>query len=122
MKAYASDWEQIHFDSTLIDLHSHPSLKISLFHRTLTSHLYPSSRAFDPFSVRTDYDRLRRGGVDAMLSVVYAPEKGIFDECRILRILRHFMPRVWNKVYARPYFDVTMQMMEEIEKDIEGSH
>lgn len=39
MKAYASDWEQIHFDSTLIDLHSHPSLKISLFYRTLTSHL-----------------------------------------------------------------------------------
>jgi membrane dipeptidase len=54
-----------------------------------------------------------------MLSVLYAPERGIFEECRILRVLRHFIPRVWNKIYARPYFDVTMQMMDEIEKEVE---
>ena len=51
---YASDWEQIHFDSTLVDLHAHPSLNVSLFHRTLLSRLCPSSRAFDPFS--SDFD------------------------------------------------------------------
>ena len=116
---YASDWEQIHFDSMLVDLHAHPSLNVSLFHRTLTSRLYPSSRAFDPFSVRTDYDRLHKGGVDAMLSVLYAPEKGIVEECPPLRLMRYFMPRVWKKIYARPYFDVTLQMMDEIEKEVE---
>ena len=115
---YDSDWEQIHFDSVLLDLHAHPSLNVSLFHRTLTSRLYPSSRAFDPFSVRTDVSRLQKGGVDALLSVLYAPEKGIFEECRILRLLRHFIPRVWNKIYARPYFDVTTQMMDEIEREV----
>jgi membrane dipeptidase len=116
---YASDWEQAHFDSTLVDLHAHPSMKVSLLHRALTSRLYPSSRAFDPFSMRTDYDRLHKGGVDALLSVIYPPEKGIFEECRLLRVLRHFMPRVWKKIYARPYFDVTLQMMDEIEEEIE---
>ena len=40
MKArYESDWEQIHFDSTRVDLRAHPSLNVSLFQRTLTSRL-----------------------------------------------------------------------------------
>ena len=117
-----SDWEQIHFDSLLVDLHAHPSLNVSLFHQTLTSRLYPSSRAFDPFSFRTDFARLQQGGVDALLSVLYAPEKGIFEECRLLQVLRHFMPRVWKKIYARPYFDVTLQLMDEIEKEVEKTH
>ena len=37
---YASGREQIHFDSVLVDLHAHPALNVSLFHRTLTSLLY----------------------------------------------------------------------------------
>ena len=36
---YESDWEQIHFGSVLVDLHAHPSLNVSLFHRTLASRL-----------------------------------------------------------------------------------
>lgn len=116
---YDSDWEKIHFDSVLVDLHAHPSLNVSLFHRALTSKLYPSSRAFDPFSVRTDYSRLHTGGVDTLLSVLYAPEKGILEECPPLRLLKYFAPRLWKKVYARPYFDVTMQMMDEIEKEVQ---
>jgi hypothetical protein len=113
-----SDWEQVHFNSTLVDLHAHPSLNVSSFHRALTSLLYPSSWAFDPFSVRIDLDKLDKGGVDALLSVVYAPEKGIFEECRLLRVLRHFMPSVWKKIYAHLYFNVIIQMMDEIEKEI----
>ena len=112
-------WEDIHFNSTLVDLHVHPSLNVSLFHRALTSRFYPSSRAFDPFSVRTDYDRLHKGGVDALLSVIYAPEKGILDECPPLRWMRYLMPKVWKKIYARPYFEVTLQMMDEIEREVE---
>ena len=112
-------WEDIHFNSTLVDLHAHPSLNVSLFHRALTSRFYPSSRAFDPFSVRTDYDRLHKGGVDALLSVIYAPEKGILDECPPLRWMRYLMPKVWKKIYARPYFEVTLQMMDEIEREVE---
>lgn len=118
---YATDWEQIHFDSVLFDLHAHPSMKVSLFNRTLTSRVYPSSRAFNPFSVRTDFTKLKKGGVDAMLSVIYAPEKAIFDDCRIMRLLGYLMPRVWKKIYGRPYFDVTTDLMNEIEAAVEKS-
>jgi len=112
------NWEQIHYDdSIIVDLHAHPSLKVSLFHRVFTARFY-SSRAFDPFSVRTDFPKLKQGGLDVLLSVVYAPEKEIVEECRFLRMLRYLTPRTWKKVFARPYFDVTLQMLDEMEKAI----
>ncbi len=110
------DWQDLHFDSTLVDLHAHPSFNVSLFNRAITRRFYPSRSAFDPFSVRTNIPNLKKGGVDLMLSVVYAPERGIFDECRYLRILSLFMQTVWKKIYGRPYFDVASQMLDEMEK------
>jgi membrane dipeptidase len=109
------DWQDIHFNSTVLDLHAHPSFNVSLFNRAITSRFYPSRSAFDPFSVRTNLPTLRKGGVDILMSAVYAPERGIFDECRLLSILRFFMRPVWNKIYGRPYFDVTSQMLDEME-------
>lgn len=80
------DWKQIHYrDSTIVDLHAHPSLKVSLFNRTLTSR-FRANRSFDPFSVRTDLPKLKQGGLDVLLSTVYAPEKDILDECWLLKI------------------------------------
>ncbi|MBP1694736.1 MAG: rane dipeptidase [Chloroflexi bacterium] len=110
------DWHDIHFNSTLLDLHAHPSFNVSLFNRAITKRFYPSRAAFDPFSVRTNIPRLQQGGVDVLMSVVYAPERGIFDECRYLRILGFFMQSLWKKIYGRPYFDVTSQMLDEMEK------
>lgn len=111
-----TDWKALHYNSTLIDLHAHPSFNVSLFNRAITKRFYPSKSAFDPFSVRTNIPRLQEGGVDVLLSVVYAPERGIFDECRYLRILRFFMRSTWNKIYGRPYFDVTSEMLDEMEQ------
>ena len=31
-----------------------------------------------------------------------------------------FLARLWNKIYAHSYFDVTMQMMNEIESELGG--
>jgi membrane dipeptidase len=116
------DWEHLHFkDSLIFDLHAHPGLKVSLFHRTLTKRLYPSARAFDPFSVRTNYPRLKAGGVDILLSVQYAPERGIIQECPPLKYMRYFMPRTWKKIYERPYFEVINEMLDEMEKSIASS-
>ena len=109
------DWQDVHLNSTVLDLHAHPSFNVSLFNRAITSRFYPSRSAFDPFSVRTNLPTLRKGGVDILMSAVYAPERGIFDECRLLSILRFFMRPVWNKIYGRPYFDVTSQMLDEME-------
>jgi hypothetical protein len=57
--------------------------------------------------------------VAALLSVVYAPEKGNFEKCRLLCVLRHFLPSVWKKIYARLYFNITIQMMDEIVMEVE---
>ena len=73
----ASDWEKIHFDSSLVDLHAHPSVNISLFHGALSLQICSSRSAFDPFILRIDFARLQKRGVDAMPSVMHAPEKGI---------------------------------------------
>jgi len=35
----APDWKTLHQNATLVDLHIHPSLKVSLFHRVLTTRL-----------------------------------------------------------------------------------
>ena len=113
-----TDWQQIHLaDSIIVDLHAHPSLKASLFNRMLTSR-FRASRSFDPFSVRTDFSKLKRGGLDVLLSTVYAPEKDILKECHYLRLLRYLMPLTWKRVFSRTYFDVTMQMMDVMEKQV----
>lgn len=116
-----NDWRKIHFsDSTIVDLHAHPSLKASLFNRALTSR-FRASRSFDPFGVRTDFPKLREGGVDVLLSTVYAPEKGILEECRYLRALRYLLPSAWNRVFTRTYLDVTMDMLDTIEAQVKGA-
>jgi microsomal dipeptidase-like Zn-dependent dipeptidase len=112
-------WQQIHRAANVVDLHAHPSFNISLFHRLLTSHLYPSSRAFDPFSVRTNFPRLKEGGVDVVLSVAHPPERGILDECPPLKLLRYIMPRGFHRIYDRPYFEVAIDMMDDMEKAVE---
>jgi membrane dipeptidase len=116
------DWENLHFQaSTIFDIHAHPGFNVTLFNRLLTNRFYPSARAFDPFSVRTNYPRLKAGGVDILLSVQYAPEVGIVKECPPLKYLRYFMPRLWKKIYERPYFEVINEMLDEMEKSIASS-
>jgi microsomal dipeptidase-like Zn-dependent dipeptidase len=113
------DWKSIHFeDSIVVDLHAHPSLKASLFKRMLTSR-FRASRSFDPFSVRTDFQKLKQGGVDVLLSTVYAPEKGIYDECRYLSLLRYLMPLTWKKLFNRSPFEVTWEMLDVMEAQVE---
>jgi membrane dipeptidase len=113
-------WKQLHRDAAIVDLHAHPSLKVSLFKRVLTSR-FRASRSFDPFSVRTDFPKLKEGGVDVLLSAVYAPEKGIYEECRYLRLMRYLMPLTWRRVFGRPHFDVTIEMLDAMEDAVSKS-
>jgi microsomal dipeptidase-like Zn-dependent dipeptidase len=116
-----SFWKRLHFqESTIVDLHAHPALKASLFNRLLTSR-FRASRSFDPFSVRTDFPKLQDGGVDVVLSTVYAPEKGIFDECTYLKIIRFLLPLTWSRVISKSYFDVTIRMLDRIEEIVAQS-
>ncbi|MGD8399250.1 MAG: membrane dipeptidase [Anaerolineae bacterium] len=110
-------WEQVHNGATIVDLHAHPSLKSSLFKRALTRS-FKSGRAFDPLSVRTDFPKLREGGVDVLLSTVYAPEKGIYEECPYLKLLRFLMPITWARVFRRSPLEVTVNMLDRMENQV----
>jgi membrane dipeptidase len=112
------EWEEVHFDRIMVaDLHAHPSLKVSLFNRVLTQR-WRASRSFDPFGVRTDFQSLRKGGLDLLLSTVYAPERGILEECRYLNLLRYVLPSTWERVFDRPYIDVTLEMLTAMEEQV----
>ena len=110
--------QDIHNDAIIVDMHAHPSLKLSLFNRMLTSR-FRVSRSFDPFSVRTDFTRLEDGSVNFLLSSVYAPEQGIKEECKYMKALKYVMPRKWKKIFNRSPFDVTMEMLDAMENAVD---
>jgi len=111
-------WEQIHYgEAPIVDLHVHPSLKAFLFRRVLTARL-GASRAFNPLSVRTDFNKLKEGGLDVLLSSVYAPEREIIGDCIYLRMLRFLMPFTYRKAFGRDYFDVTCHILDLMEKQV----
>ncbi len=114
------EWKRIHEEATIIDVHAHPSLKASIFNRMLTRR-FGVTRSFNPFSVRTDFTRLKDGSVDVLLSTVYAPERGIIDDCKYIKLFRYLMPCKWKKVFGRSYFEVTNELIDEMEKQVEKS-
>src|SRR5512136_2369414 len=119
--AQTVDWQDLHYrQATVVDLHAHPSLKVSLFNRVLTRS-HRASRAFDPFSVRTDFPKLRAGGVDVLLSTVHVPEAGMLEECSYLRWLRYPLYGLWKRGFARPPFVVTMEMLDGIEAQVKAA-
>lgn len=114
------EWRRIHEKSTIIDLHAHPSLKAFILKRVLTS-TFKASRAFDPLSVRTDFTKLKDGSVDVLLSSVYAPEEGIYQECPYIKLLRYLMPLTWKRVFSKSRFEVTMAMMDQMEAQVQNA-
>jgi membrane dipeptidase len=65
--------------------------------------------------VRTNFPRLKEGGVDVLMSVITAPERGIIDSAPPLKLLRYLTPRLWARAYGRSYFAVASEMMDVIE-------
>jgi microsomal dipeptidase-like Zn-dependent dipeptidase len=117
----------LHEQATLVDLHAHPSLAAMIFHRTFAGRYRAISRAFNPFSVRTNFIRLAEGAVDVLLSVAYPPEKQILDDISVLGVLRlrhlRYVPwpplwRIWRQAIQPPYFQVANNFLDEIEHQV----
>ena len=104
--------------ATLVDLHAHPSLKVSLFRRSLAGRAGPASAAFWPFSLRTDFVRLHEGAVDVLLSAVHIPEAPLFDDIPLLKLLRFFKPRAWRELVRPPYFQATLRALDDMEAQV----
>jgi microsomal dipeptidase-like Zn-dependent dipeptidase len=113
-----SVWEEIHYgEAPIVDVHAHPSLKVFLFRRALTRRLR-AYRAYNPLKLRTDFKKLKQGGLDVLLSSVYAPEREIVDDCIYLKLLGFLMPFTYRKVFGGDRFDVTWHILDLMEEQV----
>ena len=117
-------WENLHKDSNLVDLHNHAALKQSLMFRGLNgknekflSKLF--KRAFWPFSARSTFDKMMEGGMDVVLSTNYIPEQEWLDDQGLIKLALIFATRTKEHVFDPTYFQATVNMMDEMEKEME---
>ncbi|HVO68668.1 MAG TPA: membrane dipeptidase [Aggregatilineaceae bacterium] len=117
-------WMELHYAATVVDFHAHPALKAVLFHRNLTRRYRPLTAFFWPPNVETNFPALERGGVDVLLSAIYAPEKPILTDLPLLKVLRYapwpFIRRTWNELFQRTYFEATVGLLDDLEGRIDA--
>lgn len=115
------EWQTVHEATPVVDLHAHPSLKMMLFGRDLGRRYGPAGRGFRPWSVRTAFPSLAAGGVDVMLSAVYAPESEILADLPLLKpLLRYGARRVWREMVTPSYYEVTVETIRRMEEQVDA--
>lgn len=108
------------------DIHCHPSLKISLFNRSMYNR-HPTTPVWDPFQMQVDFPKMADGNVKAIMSAIYIPERGLLDYCTTLRdiypVLRFTWPELDKKIersrYPEEPFDQTKVVMRLLEQQVE---
>ncbi len=112
-------WSDLHHRATVVDIHAHPALKASLFHKNLLRRDKAIQAFFWPLNVRTNFPALQAGGVDVLFSAVYAPEKRIIEDMPLIKLLRlvpwSFVRRTWNDLIKPPYAQVTEYLLDDLE-------
>jgi microsomal dipeptidase-like Zn-dependent dipeptidase len=98
----------------VVDLHAHPSLKTTLF-GLRWDHRHRPGPAFNPLSLRCDLPKLVAGGVSALCSAVYVPERGLLADCLPLRVALLGFPHIRHLVEGDP-FRGAMRMLEDFEE------
>ena len=116
-------WEELHFDSTTVDLHAHPTIKSFILYgnlrakkRGLLSRIF--DKGFWPFSGRVTFPKMEEGGMDVLLSTAYTLEQGWIDDISLIRWLFRLFPGIRRKVVDPTYFDATNAMMDEMENQV----
>jgi microsomal dipeptidase-like Zn-dependent dipeptidase len=116
------DWERIHREATVIDMHIHPSLQQQLFRRNLNfRYVVSRTLTFNPFTVRASFPRLKDGGYDVILSAIYVPEKGILQDFPIVNLFRFLRPDLWHKLMTASPFTATISFLEDMEQAVASS-
>lgn len=116
------DWQGLHRQATIVDLHIHPSMQQQLFRRDLNLR-YVIHRVLhgDPLTVRASFPRLRDGGYDVIFSTVYLPERGILKDFPIVNLFRFLRPDLWRKLIVAEPFDATLQILKDMETAVATS-
>ncbi len=107
---------QLHREAPLTDIHAHPSLKAYLFRRNLWRH-YRSGKTFNPFSTRSDFKMLTRGGVGVLWNALHLPERELF-RCFWLRLAGLLVLPAYRKVVRGRPFVRLLEMARAMEREI----
>jgi microsomal dipeptidase-like Zn-dependent dipeptidase len=108
---------RFHHDALVIDAHVHPSLKTYLFKKKLWKS-HKSGGAFNPFTMRVDLPKSIAGGVDAFVSSVYLPERGLLDDCKFLKIASKVGPKRMRRLFKGDPLDRTLEILDDFEKAV----
>lgn len=116
-------WKDLHDSSTVVDLHNHAVLKRFLLDRDLSSSKTKFlaglfKRAFWPLSQRSTFPLLEKGGVDVVLSTCYIPEREWLEDQSLVKWALALAPEVRRRVFDPFYFDATVNMINDMEKQI----
>ena len=112
---------RVHFDALVIDVHVHPSLKTYLFKKKLWK-THRSGGAFNPFTMRVDLPKTIAGGVDALVSSVYLPERGLLDDCKVLKIASKIGPKRMRRLFKGDPLDRTLEILDSFEQALEKAN
>lgn len=109
---------RFHQQTSVIDLHVHPSLKTFLFDKKLSKR-YRTGGAWNPLAMRVDLPKIKSGGVNAILSSVYLPERKMIEDCGILNLLSKILGKKFRSLKYGDPFRVTMDIIEHFEKAVD---
>tara|TARA_R110000824_G_scaffold128568_5_gene289591 strand:- start:266 stop:1504 length:1239 start_codon:yes stop_codon:yes gene_type:complete len=118
-------WQELHQNSTVVDLHSHSMLKAEIFDRKLSNRdgKWLSKwfkEAFWPFSARATFPKIDEGGIDVLLSTAYVLEQGWIDDISLIDWLLWLTPSVRKKIVEPTYFNATKNMLDGMEKQVDA--
>lgn len=114
-----ADWRQIQREAIIVDLHVHPSMQQQLFRRDVNLRFVINRTLHgNPLAVRASFPRIKDGGFDLILSVLYVPEKGLLKDYPIINVFRILRPDLWKKLIAARPFDATLRIMSDMEKAV----
>ena len=112
--------ERLHREAPLVDVHVHPSLKAWLFRRNLWRHIH-SGAVLDPFSTRSDFVVLERGGVGVACVAHHAPEARMLKDCGVLRLATGAASLAFpnlRRIGRAPPWEILLEMMDELERQV----
>ena len=115
-----TNWQAIHADKPVIDLHIHPAMNRLVLKQNLGLR-YVVSRSFNPLAIRASWPRLNDGGYGAIYSVIHVPERGLLNDFPIMKLFRVLRPDLWRNLIEAPYIDATLKLMDDLESSVSQS-
>src|SRR5438105_11100 len=104
--------KEVQQEATLMDLHIHPSMGQQIFRRDVRL-VHAFTYDWDLQPARANFPKMKQGGYDVFMSVLYVPEKGLLGDFPLLNILRLLHPGLWRKLITRDSFDTVNAMLDD---------